>query len=171
MIWGSRRINGVVYDLRHLDSFDMPVATQHPEVSTYNIRVSFGAHTFTRSLELDDTPDLHVQDGGVTRCFCVNRHGYSMHLPELVRASTRGRAYFGNKEMRYLLVEALPGLNSPYVIAFTVQKAKEKSHDATMFVVSAHERPDLPANLPAIKVATLLSLTMQGKPVVRPKRK
>ncbi len=170
MSWGRRRIAGVVYDLRHLDPFDMIVTPQHVGAAVYKVRVSFGAHTFTRKLKPTDTPDLHFPDGCETRCFCTKRHGYSIHLPEIVRASVNGRAYFGNRDMRYLLLDRLPGLNAPYVVAFKVAKAKDRSHDATMFVVSAHERPSLPSDLRVIKVGTLISLTMQGKPILRPKK-
>jgi hypothetical protein len=170
MSWGSRHIAGVVYDLQHLNPFDMTATPQHVGAGTYKVRVSFGAHTFTRKLEPTDTPDLHFLDGGETRCFCTKRHGYSIHLPEIVRNGVTGRAYFGNRDMRYLFVEQLPCLNPPYVVAFKVERAKDRSHDATMFVVSAHERPGLPLHLPAIKVGTLISLTMQGKEIVRPKK-
>jgi hypothetical protein len=170
MNWGSRRIAGVVYDLRHLNPFDMTVTPQHTGAGTYKVRVSFGAHTFTRSLMRNDTPDLHFQDGRGIRCFCTKRHGYSINLPEIVRNSVNGHAYFGNKDMRYLLLEKLTELNSPYVVAFKVQRSKDRSHDATMFVVSAHERPGLPMDLPSIKVETMISLTMQGKPIDRPKK-
>ena len=170
MSWGSRRIAGVTYDLRHLDAFDLTVTPLHQGARTYVVRVSFGAHTFTRDLDPADTPDLRFMDGATARCFCVQRHGYSLHLPEIMRASVDGRAYFGNKDMRYLLLERLPGMNAPYVVAFKIARAKDRLHDPTMFVVSAHERPGLPPNLPAIRVGTLVSLTVQGKPILRPKK-
>ena len=72
--------------------------------------------------------------------------------------------------MRYLLLEKLPGLNAPYAVAFKVEKAKNKSHDASLFVVSAHERPELPSRMPSIGMGTLVSLTMQGKQIVKPKK-
>jgi len=168
MSWGSKRIQGVDYDLTHLDGFDMIVTPQYKDAPSYSVRVGFGAHTFTKALEAGDTPDLHFQDGGQTRCFCPLRHSYSMHLPKIIQTS--GTAYFGNQGEKYLLVENLAGLNAPYVVAFKVAQANLANVDATMFVVSAHERPGLPKKLPAIGMGTLVSLTVQGKPIIRPKK-
>jgi hypothetical protein len=168
--FGKKRIAGVDYDLRHLDSFVMPVTATYAGAPTYRVRVVFGAHTFTRNLLHTDTPDFHYNDGGTTRCFCPVRHAYSLHLPRLVRAASNGDAFFGNKDMKYLLVESIPGLNAPYVIAFTMRKQLTRRADATMVVVSAHDRPGLPPNLPKLKLGTLVDLTMQEKPIERPKK-
>jgi hypothetical protein len=168
--FGKRRIAGVEYDLTHLDSFVMSVTATYAGAPTYRVRVVFGAHTFTRDLISTDTPDFHYRDGGTTRCFCPRRHSYSLHLPGLIRAASNGDAYFGNKDMKYLLVEAIPGLNAPYVVAFTIRKRLTKRAHATMVIVSAHDRPNLPTNLPTIALGTLVSLTMQDLPIERPKK-
>lgn len=168
--WGKKRIAGVDYDLTHLDSFVMPVTPIHVGAETYRVKVAFGAHTFTREVLDTDTPDFHYLDGRTTRCFCPTRYSYSVHLPAFVQAASNGHAYFGNKDTKYLLVEAIPGLNAPYVVAFTMRKTGKYGVDATMFVVSAHDRPNLQTNLPKIGLGTLVSLTMQGKPIKRPKK-
>ncbi len=170
MGWRPKIIAGVTYDLSHLDGFYMPVTPQHAGAVTYSVRVDFGAHTFTRDLLPTDTPDFHYRDGGSVRCFCPQRFSYSAHLEGIVRAAAAGRAYFGNKNEKYLLVDQIPGLNAPYIVAFRVQKATNSKSDATMFVVSAHDRPGLPPRLPAIGFGTLVSLTMQGKAINRPKK-
>jgi hypothetical protein len=172
MSWGSKRIAGVDYDLTHLDGFDMDVEAKHaPAQQFYKVRVRFGAHTFTRDLLDSDTPDFHFLDGGVWRCFCPIRHSCSTHLPRIVQAAANGRAFFGNKHEKFLLVENLDGLNAPYVIAFTMTQSKAPGVDAAMFVVSAHDRPGLPKNLPVIHFTTLVSLTVQGKNIIRPRTK
>jgi hypothetical protein len=170
-MWGKKQIAGVVYDLTHLDSFDMDVTPAHAGAQTYKVRVDFGAHTFTRDLLDTDTPDFHIQDGGQVRCFCPQRHAMSIFLPGIIRAASTGKAYFGNRRENFLLVEKLDGLNAPYVVAFNMTKAKAANADAIMFVVSAHDRPALPTNLPVIGMGTLVSLTVQGKPVIRPSKR
>ena len=91
--------------------------------------------------------------------------------PIIIRASFAGKAYFGNRHENFLLIEKLDGLNAPYVVAFNMAKDKAASADAIMFVVSAHNRPALPTNLPVIGMGTLVSLTVQGKPIIRPSEK
>jgi hypothetical protein len=87
------------------------------------------------------------------------------------RNAATGNAYFGNRTENYLLVEKLDGLNAPYVVAFKMGIATAASVDAIMFVVSAHDRPDLPKNLPVIGMGTLVALTVAGKPIVRPSKR
>ena len=169
MSWGRKQIRGQVYDLTHLDSFDMVVS--HDQRVSYKVRVTFGAHTFTRKLLDTDTPDFHFRDGGQIRCFCPIRHSYSAHLPGFVRAASNGKAFFGNKSQTYLLIENVPGLNAPYLIAFTMGKARGAKVDATMFIVSAHDRPGLQQQkLPKIGLSTLVHLTMTDRPIKRPKK-
>ena len=50
MSWGKKRIAGVVYDLTHLDPFDLDVTPSYQGAPTYKVRVTFGHHTFTRKL-------------------------------------------------------------------------------------------------------------------------
>ena len=104
MSWGKKTIAGVDYDLTHLDSFEIEVTPQQQQ-TVYKVRVVFGAHTFARDLLPSDTPDFHVQDGYNTRCFCPQRYGHSIHLPDIVKRASNGKAYFGNKDARYLLIE------------------------------------------------------------------
>lgn len=171
MSWGSRTIAGVTYDLTHLDGFAMGVTPKRAGAPTYNVRVEFGAHTFTRDLLDTDTPDYHFWDGNTLRCFCTYRHGNSLFLPDLIKAASGGKAYFGNKDRRYLIIENVEGLNAPYAVVFKLDnEAANQTYDARMFVVSAHERPGLPPRIPRIGLGTLVDLTVQGKPIVRPKK-
>jgi hypothetical protein len=171
MGWGTKRIAGKDFDLSHLDGFEMDVTPRHAGAPTYRVRVDFGVHTFTRDLLDTDTPDYHVPDGAQTRCFCPQRHAMSIYLPDIIQSAASGNAYFGNRSENYLLVEKLDGLNAPYVVAFNMGIAKTVGADAIMFVVSAHDRPNLPPNLPVIGMGTLVSLTVQGKPIMRPSKR
>jgi hypothetical protein len=98
MRWGKKRIAGVDYDLTHLNDFDVLITPPHEGAPTYRVQVGFGAHTFTRKLDPNDTPDYHFRDGSNTRCFCPKRHSCSLHLPGIIRKAMEGDAYFGNKE-------------------------------------------------------------------------
>ena len=48
MSWGKRTFGGVEYDLSHLDPFTMQVTPKGEDARTYNVRVTFTCHTFTR---------------------------------------------------------------------------------------------------------------------------
>lgn len=170
MSWGKKRIAGVDYDLTHLDGFDFQVTPLRALAPTYNVRVGFGAHTFARDLEPGDTPDYHVRDGGAIRCFCPVRYKCSLSLREIIESAATGRAFFGNKTEKYLLIDKVDGLNAPYVVAFKMERANRRGIHASMFIVSAHDRPNLQLNQPAIRLATLVDLTIQGKEIVRPKK-
>jgi hypothetical protein len=69
-----------------------------------------------------------------------------------------------------LLIDQIDGLNAPYVVAFKMEKSTTRGVHAAMFVVSAHDRPDIRPNQPAIRLATLVDLTIQGKEINRPKK-
>lgn len=168
MRWGTKTIAGVDYDLGHLDGFDMSVTPKVEAARTYVVRVSFGCHTFTRDLTDADTPDLHFRHENELRCFCTDRYGYSLDLPDMIRYAAGGRVYFSERE-NFLVVESVRGANAPYVAFFNIEKAKKADgYDAAMFVTSAHTRPGLPDKLPAVTFRTLVDYRVQGKKLTRP---
>jgi hypothetical protein len=147
MSWGKRTIEGVGYDLTHLDSRVIDVTPKAPRSPTYRVLVSYGCHCFARDLRSGDPVSHHVaDDGGRTRCFCVDRAAYSVHLPRIVRAASAGQAYF-SQDHNMLLVERLPGVVAPYAIFFNIRKSRQKGVDVNLFVASAYEKPNLPTHL------------------------
>jgi len=90
-------------------------------------------------------------------------------LPAIITNAAGGKAHFGNRAQNYLLIDQVQGLNAPYVVAFTVVKSNQTGVAATMFVVSAHERPNLQPG-PRIRLSMLVMLTVEGRPIVRPKK-
>lgn len=166
--WGSKVIAGVVYDLSHLDPFDMKVTPKAEGSPTFSVRVSFGCHTFTRDLLPTDKPDLFFRDGTEKRAFCTIRHGLSAGLPAMIQNAAGGRAFFS--ERREFLVLDAEAQGGPYVAFFNMERARNKSHDAAMFVTSAHCRPGLPKRLPAVTFATLVAAAAVGRKIRRPDR-
>jgi hypothetical protein len=169
MSWKSRKIQGVTYSLTHLDPFVINVTPKGQGAPTYKVNVNFGSHVFTRSLEPGDTPDFHVRDGRDIRCFCLDRHAFSLRLPALIRERASKKAYFGHRR-NYLFFDSIPGQTSPYAAFFDVARARSKHFDVAMFVVSAYEKPRLPKTLPSISFATLIAKTATGETVIRPKK-
>jgi hypothetical protein len=169
---GILTIDEVDHDLAHLDPFTIRVTPKAEGSPTYKVLVTFSHHTFTRSFEegVDNEAYRHVEDGE-TRCFCPDRYLSSQALPILIGRAVGGRAYFSQSRNFMLLDQPLGG--PPYAIFFKLSRSKGlKGIDARMFVVSAYEKPNLPPpnRLPAISFATLVSKTVRGEPVVRPKK-
>jgi hypothetical protein len=169
---GILNIDDVEHDLGHLDPFTILVRPKTEGAPTYKVLVSFSHHTFTRAFEegIDNEAYKHVEADEV-RCFCPDRYLASQALPILIGKAAAGRAYFSQGRNFMLLDQPLGG--APYAIFFNLEPSRSiKGVDCLMFVVSAYEKPNLPprSKLPAISFATLVSKTVRGEPVVRPKK-
>jgi hypothetical protein len=172
MAYRPFRIQGVPYDLSHLNPFLMQVTPTAEGAPTYSVHVSFGSHTFSKEWDAaTHTPDYRVvYDERDPRCFCPVRHGHSLELPDMIRGAVTGKAYF-SLQTNYLVFKP-NGDGNPYVAFFSVKPANNPRYDAVMFVQSAYAKPALKtASLQGISFATLVSKTVRGEPVSRPKRK
>lgn len=170
MSWGKKKIRGQVYDLTHLDPFILQVTPKTEGARTFNVHISFGSHVFTEEWECSHTPDLKFIDGTEVRCFSIIRHSLSLNLPQIVRQAASGRAHFSSHQNTFMLFQNLSDLTGPYAVFFNITKAKSQKFDASMFVISAYEKPNLPKRLKRITFATLVSNTVIGKPIKRPKK-
>lgn len=164
MSWGTRTFGGTAYDLCHLDPF--VVETTHTG-QLLRVYVSFGCHTFAREQRPGDAPDLLIVDGSDTRCFCPERFEHSKNLKRIIEYTSAGRVFF-SEGRNMLCVDWLPDLEAPYAVYFNLKRARLNGVNATMFVVSAYEKPELPPRLPAMKFSTLVDQVSKGRPIVRP---
>jgi hypothetical protein len=165
--WRDRKIRGTVYRLGHLAPCVISVRAKDGS-RNFRVKVTYGHHVFTRELESQDTPDFHFAHLNETRCFCLIRHGLSLHLPSIFKkASDGGKAYFGETR-NFLFAENVPGLQGPYAIFFDIKQAAEKDVDAVIFVVSAYHKPNLPPHLPKIRFDTLVRKASAGESMKKP---
>ncbi|MBC9033926.1 hypothetical protein IAG41_16170, partial [Sphingomonas sp. JC676] len=125
-MWGKKKIAGTVYDLTHLDQFtvNVPRASGVP----YRLRVQFGVHTFTKAYTPLDTQDLAISHGKELRAFCLKRWAHSQHLPAAVRKAVSGDVLLSDGKT--IIATRLPGLEGPYLIAFTIQVRPTSKYDA-----------------------------------------
>jgi hypothetical protein len=167
----TKIISGVAYDFSHLESIFVLVKPKAVGAPAFSVLFSFGCHTFTKIWKDHYDPELLIVESNEKRCFCHDRYAQSLFLPDLIRKAVNGRAYFTERR-NYLFLENVPGLSSPYAIFFNLQKSPSRKIDVTAFIVSAHERSGLPApsRLSAITFATLISKTIRGEKIVRPKK-
>lgn len=166
------KIEEIEYDLAHLNPFTVNVTPRFPDAKTYKVLVSLGHHTFTREFrpKVDSKEFLHIE-GGEERCFCQDRYLASKSLRRMISHNCKGKAYFSQNHNFMLLDQPLGG--PPYAAFFTMQRTKNiKDIDATMFIVSAYEKPGLPSRsrLPSISFATLTHKTIIGQEIKRPKK-
>lgn len=163
MSWDRFTVNGVHHDLKHLRPFTMRVRPKRPGAPILRVRVEFGAHCFTKELEAHHGSELHFPDGKSVRCFCTDRHKWSRSLRGIIQSSAGGPAYHSLKQS-YLLVKPQAG-NSPYVVCFSLRRAKSRSYDVLMVVVSAYEKDKLPKELPSSPFVALIGRVADGKPL------
>lgn len=159
MMWGKKRIAGTVYDLTHLDPFEMDVPLVNGPPIT--VQVQFGCHTFTEKFNRQwHTADLLITNGSEDRAFCLNRFSHSLSLPAAVKQAVTGRVC--NSQGRNLINARLPGLTGPYLIAFKVRAKKTRKFDGVLTIVSAHHRPDLNQGLPTAPFPTVIKVGIRG---------
>lgn len=161
MMWGKKKIRGTVYDLTHLDPFEIDV--DHPNGRTTVLQVQFSCHTFTEKFNPLHTPDLAISHGKDLRAFCLKRYGHSLSLPAAVEQAVSGRVC--NDNGRFLINSTLPGLAGPYLIAFNLRERKTRKFDCVMGIVSAHHRPNLNQQLPTAPFHAVISATLAGRKI------
>ena len=168
---GILQIEEIDHDLTHLDPFTINVTPKVAGANTYKVLVSFGHHTFTKAIAEGDNLAYRYTEGTDERCICPDRLLASKGLPALVTQSAGGKAYF-SQSYNYMLIDQPLG-GPPYVVFFNLEANKAiKGVHASMFVISAYEKPALPSrsSLPAISFGTLVHKTVRGEKVVRPKK-
>lgn len=161
-MWGKKRIAGTVYDLTHLDPFEIEVPKAGGDAIL--LQVQFGSHTFTEKYNPLHTPDLAISDGnGPLRAFCLNRYSHSLSLPAAVKQSVAGEVCLNQNRLN--IAASLPGLNGPYLIAFTLRAKRTKKFDGVMTVVSAHHRPNMDLTLPCAPFRVVAAATLAGRKI------
>src|SRR5262249_35077220 len=150
----------------HLNPFVMDVTPKGDNKPTYKVLVTFGCHTFTREFKPGDGAHLIYNNGDETRAFCVLRHGLSRSLPDMVRNSAAGKAYFSNQGRNFFVFEKLNqnGQLVSYPAYFNLEAARSLDHDVIMFVVSAYPKSNLPTR-DKITMATLVSKVARGEEI------
>lgn len=167
--WGKKTFGGVEYDLNHLAPFTMQVTPKQEGARTYNVRVTFTCHAFTREWRDTDAEDHRFDEGKEVRAFCPVRYGHSQSLEQLIRNASTGKVRFNN-QTPFVIPATIPGLVGPYAIYFQAYKAKVPGLDVIMDVRSAHHKPNLNQSLPKITFATVIGNTAAGVRIRPPKK-
>ena len=103
------------YSLSHLHPFiqriELAATHKHP-ARTVGLYVSFGLHTFTRSMAPHDGDHELYRDNREVRTFCTVRYRRSLDLPAVIRTLDTRRCEFARGlggQINYVTVEARDG--------------------------------------------------------------
>lgn len=151
--WHAHELNGVAYNLTHLDPFDLTVHVAAVEgkpgrpgkiAFAITLMVHFSHHCFTTSSSAAE-PVVSVlaytdTRRGETRNFCVERWTLSKCLPDLIRTLQTRRCYLTGRG-NFFTVEGETAAGN-YTVFFNVRMVA--ADRAIFFVESAYERFDSP---------------------------
>lgn len=162
------------YSLSHLHPFiqplELPASAKHP-ARNVQLHVSFGLHTFTRAIELQDGDHQLYRDNREVRTFCPERHARSLELPHIIRTLERRKCEFARgtgRPINYMTVETNSGAR--YAIFFDLRRFKKVGCDAVHLMVQSAYVLDPAKRAPGygrISFHALLGHTLRGT-VARP---
>lgn len=164
MAFGTFSLGGVDYPLGHLAPFDVIVPAKDPLASSATLRVTFSHHVFSE--KWDDSKhqaDHEFYEDGERRAFCSVRFGCSIDLRQIIEYHVGGKAYESrdsNGILRHLFYADADGIQYP--VFFNLRRAnKIPSVDGILHIISAYQKPDLPARvrLQSVKFARLVHMT------------
>jgi hypothetical protein len=159
--WGKKKIQGVEYDLGHLDPFVFEAIPGSAAAARILVGVSFSLHTFTRDREAGDAPDTLMVRNNDSRSFCTHRYKCSQHLPQIVRGIAAGAACISHSG-NYMIVSAIDCAAGEYATLFQLWKSSSEKIPVRMGIISAHERTGALPNMKEISFYTLVRKIAQG---------
>jgi hypothetical protein len=129
------------YSLSHLHPFVQPIelagTDKHP-ARTAQLHVSFGLHTFTRSIEAHDGDHEFYRDNREVRTFCPTRYQRSLELPGIIRTLETRRCEFARGiggQVNYVTVEMASG--DRYAAFFDLRRFKKVGPNAVHLMVQS----------------------------------
>lgn len=175
--WPPFRLQSRTYDLSHLKAFDcvytQAASADKPE-RTYQVRVEFGHHCFTRGLR-DSDPDeaIYPEPRRDLRAFDPDRWVLSHQLPGVIRdLMTREVRHTHHGNFLTIDLTDLDGTPVEYEIYFNVSKTGRK-----LYLVVSSAFPRDPARLASrpdrrtMKLALILHNVQVGKHIRPPDRR
>jgi hypothetical protein len=166
--WSSFNYQGAIYDLTHLDEYEVEVTDS--QGAKRKIAISFSDHCFTREPEASDDAALRFPSSTrVVGHFCVERYQLSLGIREHLAYAMQGKVWIIEGE-NFAVIPTIDhqGNKILYGIIFSLDRVKKLPVDLDMRVRTAY-----PCNMADIvtygnvRFAHLVSLRMQSK---RPNR-
>lgn len=166
--WRSFAYQGSIYDLTHLDAYEVEVSDSGG--ASRRIAISFSDHCFTREpMDGDDPALLYPQSTRPVGYFCMERYQLSMQLAGHIAHAMGGKVWTIEGEN----FAAIPTVNHQgnkvlYGIVFSLDRAKKQPVDLNMRIRTAYpcDEKDI-VTYGSTRFSRLVTLRMQGK---RPNR-
>ena|ERR1700761_7488451 len=153
----SKKLQGTVHDLGHLDPFDIVVPLDE---ETFRVRVEFGCHCFTTKLEPHHPPDLIYEHKSEKRAFDVERYHLSKLLPDYIRGLVGCSVYWSNQGSFFFWRTPEDVL---YLVFFTALKAKNGKADVRIRIESAYPKQTLAKYASPIDFEALVKTKAKGE--------
>lgn len=174
MIRNAFNVDGKSYDLSHLNDvyWDLKqAATSDKAEITYQIKIIFSCHCFTKGLLEGAQSSLLYREKGEERTFCFERYKASLTLRDHLYELQNGYVFIndGGKKSRKQNYLKIPTSTGNYEIYFTLSKSTDEKADLNLYVQSAFFRTHGNAQkLGKIRFMVAVYNTVVGKPVKAP---
>ncbi|MFZ4125644.1 MAG: hypothetical protein ACOYJ2_06200 [Rickettsiales bacterium] len=149
MEWKPFTLDNVIYDLSHLDPFNLsitiPPKKDKPEQS-YLLKVNFGLHCFSRKSKKGESipRKLAYSDSRETRIFDMDRYEQSKLLPDIVKRIASQKCFQdGHGKFYVVKIVDADGVQRYYSVFFALSKAG-KGSALNLFIITAHMRDIMP---------------------------
>lgn len=142
-------VDGVLRDLRHLESFVVTLAGKGRDASDLRVKITLGLHTISQGC----ARGLHnlEDENGKPRVFCEDRYAFSLGLPELARRMVEQNYYCWesidrNRAINYAVIDVAPGRvreltdGEHQVVFFYLYPSKGDLADVNLMITSCHAR-------------------------------
>lgn len=151
------------YPLNHLDPLPFVVAVGERYIV---IKAFYSDHCFTEKLsDVKTTNNLNALSIE-TRTFDVTRYRLSLLLPTLVSGISNSTVYKTRKGTYFFWKHnPLYGITEPYLVFFSVSKAKDNYIDVIMNIESAYLKPNMAERASPVRFGTLIEKTLSRETV------
>jgi hypothetical protein len=129
------------YSLSHLHPFlrqiELAATDRHP-ARVVQLHISFGLHTFTRSVDVRDKDHQLYHDNREVRAFCAVRYEHSLELPSNIRTLETRRCEFARGtggRVNYVTAETASG--ERYAVFFDLRRFKKLGPNAVHLMVQS----------------------------------
>lgn len=152
--WAPHELDGVVYDLSHLDafSFDHQIAERLPApgrtadpVLTVTVNVAFSHHCFSNGkTSAAFNPSAMYAYAGDPRSFCAERYRLSKRLPVYIKELPKSRCFRTVHGNHFVVAERVDK-GGFYTAYFRVRRSRSSAPSVDLLVESAYikrGRPD-----------------------------
>ena len=146
----SIKIDGIIRDLKHLESFVVKLADKGRDNADLRVAIHLGLHTVSRACQPDEVSNM-LDENKAPRVFCEDRYAFSFGLKDIATLMVQEK-YFcwvskdRNRAMNYAVLDVAPGKfhelkdGDYYVIYFYLYPAARENADVDLYITSCYRK-------------------------------